>query len=190
MLDRDSVTGETEPECWMYHQAEFLLSMVPAADQIGTDIDFFVLPPTDPSRPTPVIGTANFMSALDDRPEVREFMSFVASPEWGSEHMGRRTRRCVLLPQPALRPLELWRREPDPAADVRTSIADATLSALQSDAFRMDASDQMPDGDRGPDVGGWARRVLARDGRLGRRDPHHRAGLRRTSTPRGTALPP
>ena len=107
MLARDNVTGETQPRCWMYHQAEFLLTTVSAADQIGTDIDFFMLPPMDPSRPTPAIGTANFMSALNDRPEVREFMSFVASPEWGSEYMGRRARRGVLLPQPTLRPLEL-----------------------------------------------------------------------------------
>ena len=85
MLARDSVTGETEPECWLYHQAGFMLQFVPAADQIGTDIDVFVLPPIDPSQPTPVIGTAGFVSALVDRPEVRAFMEFVASPEWGAQ---------------------------------------------------------------------------------------------------------
>ena len=91
MLARDSVTGETEPECWMFHQALFLLTTITAVDQVGTDVDFFVLPPVDPRRPNPAIGTATFMSALTDRPEVREFMAFVASPEWGSA-LGRRGR--------------------------------------------------------------------------------------------------
>ncbi len=39
----------------------------------------------------------------------------------------------------------------------------------------------------GPHVGGWAWRVLARDGRLGRRNPHHRGGLRRYRRQGGSA---
>ena len=49
-------TGEIEPECWLYHQADFMLQLVPADGQIGSDIDFFMLPPIDPSQPTPAIG--------------------------------------------------------------------------------------------------------------------------------------
>ena len=37
---------------------------------------------------------------------------------------------------------------------MRRRVAAATQSALQSDAFRIDASDLMPDGDRGHHVGG------------------------------------
>ena len=80
--------------------------------QVGTDIGFFVLPPTDPSRPTPAIGTATYMSALADRPEVREFIEFVASPEWGSAHWAASGVDAFYSCQPTVRPLELWRREP------------------------------------------------------------------------------
>ncbi len=83
MLNRNSVTGETEPECWLYHQANFMLRLVPPGTRIGEDIDFFVLPPIDPDQPTPSIGGGLFASALVDRPEVRAFMEFMASPEWG-----------------------------------------------------------------------------------------------------------
>jgi alpha-glucoside transport system substrate-binding protein len=149
MLSRDSVTGEAEPECWLYHQAEFVLGSVPAADRIGTDVDFFMLPPIDPSRPTPAVGTANFVSALNDRPEVREFMSFAASPEWGSHFWAAGDNTGFFSPNQRFDPSNYRDASHDPGVDdVKTSIADATLSALRSDAFRMDASDQMP-----PEIG-------------------------------------
>ncbi len=145
MLHRDSVTGETEPQCWLYHQAHFLLSMVTAADQIGTDIDFFMLPPTDTSRPTPALGTANFVSALNDRPEVRAFMSFAASPEWASHYLAPSWADGFFSPNQRFDLSSYGDASLDPGTvDVITKIADATLSALRSDAFRMDASDQMP----------------------------------------------
>ena len=145
MLSRDSVTGETEPECWLYHQAQFVLGSVPAADRIGTDVDFFMLPPIEPSRPTPAIGTANFVSALNDRPEVREFMSFAASPEWGSHYWAAGENAGFFSPNQRFDPSNYRDASHDSGADdVITSIADATLSALRADAFRMDASDQMP----------------------------------------------
>jgi alpha-glucoside transport system substrate-binding protein len=143
MLARDSVTGETEPGCWLHHQAEFMLKMIPAADQVGTDVDFFMLPPIDPSHPTPVIGTASFMSALADRPEVRAFMDFVASPEWGSEHWAA-ANDGFFSPNQRFDDSNYGDASHDPAVDVVRRIAEATRSALQSDAFRNDASDLMP----------------------------------------------
>jgi DNA-binding SARP family transcriptional activator/ABC-type glycerol-3-phosphate transport system substrate-binding protein/tRNA A-37 threonylcarbamoyl transferase component Bud32 len=149
MLARDSVTGETEPGCWLHHQADFMMTMIPAADQVGKDVDFFVLPPTDPSQPTPVIGTASFMSALVDRPEVRAFMDFVASPEWGSTHWAASGGDAFTSPNQRF-DLSNYGDVSDPSVDVRRRIASATLSALQSDAFRMDASDLMPN-----EIGGF-----------------------------------
>ena len=143
MLARDSVTGETEPECWLYHQADFALASIPAADQVGTDVDVFVLPPIDPSQPTPIIGTASFMSALVDRPEVRAFMDFVASPEWGSTNWAASRSDAFISPNQRFDPTN-YGEVSDPPVDVRRRIAAATLSALKSDAFRMDASDLMP----------------------------------------------
>lgn len=151
MLHVNSVTGGTEPQCWMYHQASFMLksNFVPPSDQIGRDIDFFVLPPIESTDPTPISGTSGFAAALVDRPEVRAFMEFLASPEWGNR----------------------WAVEPgndfisanarfdlsnygdvsvDPAAAaVRRRLGEAAEAALQSDSFRIDASDLMPQ-----DIGG------------------------------------
>jgi alpha-glucoside transport system substrate-binding protein len=145
MLARDSVTRETEPGCWMHHQAEFMLKMVPAADQVGTDVDFFVLPPIHPSQPTPVIGAASFVSALADRPEVRAFMEFTASPEWGSEHWAVEPGNDFLSPNQRFDLSNYGDASQNPGVDVRRRLADATRSALRSDAFRMDASDLMPE---------------------------------------------
>jgi ABC-type glycerol-3-phosphate transport system substrate-binding protein/tRNA A-37 threonylcarbamoyl transferase component Bud32 len=143
MLDRNIVTGETEPKCWMNHQALFLLTMVTAADQIGTDVDFFVLPPVDPSQPTPAIGTATFVSALADRPEVREFIDFVASPEWGARWAASAA-DAFFSPNQRFDLSNYGDVSQDPGADVRKRVGAATQSALQSSAFRIDASDLMP----------------------------------------------
>ena len=55
----------------------------PPDARVGTDIDFFPLPPLDAGQPAPMTGNVDFASALVDRPEVRALMEFMASPEWG-----------------------------------------------------------------------------------------------------------
>ena len=57
---------------------------VAPASEFGSDIDFFVLPPIDPSS-RPRDRYCGVRVALVDTPEVREFMEFLASPEFG-EH--------------------------------------------------------------------------------------------------------
>ena len=170
------------------HGADFMLNFVPPTDQIGTDIDFFVLPPVDPrSADSGHRYGAAFVSALVDRPEVRAFMEFVASPEWGTQWASDADGAFVSPNQrfdlsnygDVERRSRCWR-------SYRGS-AEAANSALQSDAFRMDASDLMPSGNRGADHGRCSGCLLARDGRLGRRNPHHRAGLRRHRRQVGSA---
>ena len=106
MLNRNAVTGEAEPECWLYHQANFMLRLVPPDTRIGEDIDFFVLPPVDPVQPTPSIGGGLFVSALVDRPEVRAFVEFMASPQWGEVWATDADERLHLC-QPAIRHLDV-----------------------------------------------------------------------------------
>ena len=62
----------------------------------------------------------------------------------------------------------------DPAAAVRRRLAEAAEAALQSDSFRIDASDLMPQEIGGSTCRRRPRRLLAGDDRLGRRDTHHR----------------
>ncbi len=145
MLARDSVTGVTEPECWMYHQASFMLksNFVPPSDQIGRDIDFFVLPPIDPTQSTPITGTTGFAAALVDRPEVRAFMEFLASPEWGNR-WAVEPGNDFISPNARFDLSNYGDVSVDPAAAVRRKLAEAAEAALQSDSFRIDASDLMP----------------------------------------------
>ena len=112
MLNHNDATGESTPECWLYHQASFLLNPYYAEEdvEIGTNLDFFVLPPLDPAQATPMTGGVSFVSALVDRPEVRAFMAFVASPEWG-ERVGRELAEWLRLAQPSIRFVGLRRRQ-------------------------------------------------------------------------------
>jgi DNA-binding SARP family transcriptional activator/ABC-type glycerol-3-phosphate transport system substrate-binding protein/tRNA A-37 threonylcarbamoyl transferase component Bud32 len=150
MLNRDSVTGETQPECWLHHQAYFMLGFIPSADRIGTDVGFFVLPPTDPSQPTPAIGTAPYMSALADRPEVREFIEFLASPEWGARWAASAA-DSFFSPNQRFDLSNYGDASQDPSADLRREVGGSTQSALQAGAFRLDASDLMPS-----EIGGYS----------------------------------
>jgi alpha-glucoside transport system substrate-binding protein len=120
-----------------------MLNFVPPTAQIGTDIDFFVLPPVDPNQPTPVTGGAAFASALVDRPEVRAFMEFVASPEWGTQWASD-SFGAFISPNRRFDLSNYGDVRVDPAVGVRTEMAEVANSALQSDAFRLDASDLMP----------------------------------------------
>jgi alpha-glucoside transport system substrate-binding protein len=149
MLNRNAVTGETEPECWLYHQANFMLSTVPPGTRIGEDIDFFVLPPVDPNQPTPTTGGALFASALVDRPEVRAFVEFMASPEWG-EVWATDADSSFISANRHFDTSTYGDSAQDPAAAVRIAMASATRIALAADAWRFDASDLMP-----PEIGGW-----------------------------------
>jgi alpha-glucoside transport system substrate-binding protein len=148
LLARDSTTEEQEPGCFMYHQAGFMMAAVSATDQIGTDIDFFSLPPISPDRPTPMVGQTHFMSALSDRPEVRVFMEFVASPEWG-EHWAQERNDHFIAPNARFDMSTYGDAASDPEAAVQVRLAEAAREALQSDSFRFDASDLMP-----PKIGG------------------------------------
>jgi alpha-glucoside transport system substrate-binding protein len=143
MLARDNLTGETEPDCWMYHQAHFLLNLTSPTTEIGTDLDFFMLPPLESGQSTPVTGSAPSAAALVDRPEVRAFMEFAASPEWG-EDWAVDPASLFTSPNGRFDPSNYGDARVDPLAAVRTRLAGVVESALQSDAFRLDASDQMP----------------------------------------------
>ena len=144
VLDRDDITGESEPECWLDHQPSFSLNpdWAPEGAEIGTNLDFFVLPSLDGSQPTPMTGDAELLSALVDRPEVRAFMEFVASPEWGqvwAHNAG------VGFTSPNRRfDASAYGDASDPAVAVQVRLSELAHSALQSDRFRFDASDAMP----------------------------------------------
>ena len=146
LLERDGVTGETKAGCWMLDGALLHAESFAPPIEIGSDVDFSrFLRSIRVSRPA--IGMGTFVSALADRRRFGRLWG--SSPAPSGARSGPPGERCVLLPQPTLRPLEPWRREPRSGClTLRKRVAAATQSALQSDAFRIDASDLMPDGDR------------------------------------------
>ncbi|MGI9607155.1 MAG: extracellular solute-binding protein [Acidimicrobiales bacterium] len=144
MLLRDPITDEPTPKCWMHHGSDALFRSVGSGDEVGVDLDFFMLPPIDPSVPTPVLGSAVFASGLVDRPEVRAFMSFLASPTWGEQWAAVPGGRFL----PANRRFSLISfRCPEgeePLCEVRRRMADIVRDAVRLDLYRFDASDRMP----------------------------------------------
>ena len=149
MLNRDSATDEAAPECWLYHQANFMLRLVPPGTRIGEDVDFFVLPPIEPFQPTPSIGGGLFASALEDRPEVRAFVEYMASPEWG-EVWATDADSSFISGNRRFDTSSYGDGAEDPAAAVRIALASTARTALDADVWRYDASDLMP-----TQIGGW-----------------------------------
>jgi DNA-binding SARP family transcriptional activator/ABC-type glycerol-3-phosphate transport system substrate-binding protein/tRNA A-37 threonylcarbamoyl transferase component Bud32 len=79
------------PGCWLNHQATFMQGFFPPGAAVGSDASFFVMPPIDPGGDTPVFGGAEMAGALQDRPEVREFLRWVTSSAWGTLWAGNPT---------------------------------------------------------------------------------------------------
>ena len=185
MVERDEVTGETGAGCWLVHGGTGTLHGVQAEGAIGSDIDFFPLPPIDPTQPTPAIGEVSFATAVVDTPEVRAFMSYVADPEWGEiwatdSYSGfvSANRRFDMS---AYGPVGEPGADPSPNAQIafNTKIASVGHATLESGVLRLDASDLMPAeigfGIDGVVTGAFWRGMM----RLGRWSPLDRAGLRR-----------
>lgn len=143
LLERSEVTGETEAGCWLSHGGSSMWQFGPPESEIGSDIDIFTLPPIEPNQPTPAIATASFATALVDTPEVRAFMEFLASPEWGE----------IWATDPAVGFVSPNRRfdvsaygDPslDPQIAFNIEVASVAQTALEAGVLRFDASDLMP----------------------------------------------
>ena len=146
MVTMNDAVETKEPECWLFHQHDTILQYTSSTGQVaGTSgLDFFMLPPIDPTQPTPAIGCATFASALVDRPEVRALMQFVADPEWGE----RWADDPISDFTPANQRFDMSAYaggDPDATGGFPSKVAAAAHAALAADVFRFDASDLMPD---------------------------------------------
>ncbi|MFQ3612613.1 MAG: ABC transporter substrate-binding protein [Cyanobacteriota bacterium] len=74
---------EDPPGCYLHRQASFLPVFLPPEVEPGRDIDFFYLPPINPEHGRPVMGAGDVMSMVNDRPEVRQVMEYLATAEAG-----------------------------------------------------------------------------------------------------------
>lgn len=69
------------PGCYLHHQASFITNFFPRDAKVGTDVDYFYLPPIDSAYGKPVLGSGSISAMFNDRPEVREVMKFLATGE-------------------------------------------------------------------------------------------------------------
>jgi alpha-glucoside transport system substrate-binding protein len=119
------------PGCYFNRQASFIVAFFPEDAVFGEDYDFFFLPPIDEEYGRPVLGGGDLMSMINDRPEVREVMRWLATGE-------------------SVRPLVEAGSQISPHRDaafewysspVQLRVAEILFEA---DTYRFDASDMMP----------------------------------------------
>lgn len=73
------------PGCAMYKQAAFAEAWFPSGVEIGTDVDFFVLPGEDTAAPAPMIVGVDGLVQFSGDERVDELMAYLVSPEGGRE---------------------------------------------------------------------------------------------------------
>jgi alpha-glucoside transport system substrate-binding protein len=134
------------PGCWLNHQATFMQGFFPPGAAFGSDAGFFVMPPIDPGGDTPVFGGAVMAGALQDRPEVREFLRWVTSSAWGTLWAGDPTN--VSLPYNASFDRDRCRATelPEAVNAMRVRLCREARDAVVAGLWRFDASDQMSPG--------------------------------------------
>lgn len=122
------------PRAYMHRQATFIQSFILNANPglvAGEDYDFFVLPGIDPKYGTPSLGAADMVSVFNDRPEVREFIRFLSSPEAQEIWVGELGKLSV-------------NRAVDPSIYPNDVVRKAAQVLSEAEIFRFDGSDLMP----------------------------------------------
>ena len=131
MVDRNP------PRCWLYRYPSYG-PILPTWGSLGTETDVFPFPVLTERHRDVLLGGGDMMAAFADRPEVREVLEFVLSPEFGTAWAGRGTE--FMSPNRRFGPENyppFWR-----------PTVEALRAALAADTFRFDASDLMP-----PEIG-------------------------------------
>ncbi len=131
-----------DPECWMIHQADFMLTLLPAEARLGVDIDWFPFPPLEAGEPIPYYGGGGYLTAMQDRPEVRVLVENAASPQWGRVWAARSS--SYISPN-ARFDTAAYGQDLDPAeAGLLRHVGDEARTAVATNSWRYDASDLMP----------------------------------------------
>ncbi|MFP4210506.1 MAG: ABC transporter substrate-binding protein [Alkalispirochaeta sp.] len=120
------------PEALMHRQASFITAFFPEeGEEVGDTIGFFYLPPIDESLGNPVLGAGDLLGAMQDRPEVRAVMRYLAT--------GLSTREW-------LEAGGFVSPHKDTPLDWYPTATDRGIAEILRDAttFRFDASDLMP----------------------------------------------
>ena len=120
------------PAAGLHRQASFIPGFMPdGGEEVGDVVGFFYLPPIDESLGRPVLGAGDLLSAMQDRPIVRELMGFLSTGE---------STRAWLEEGGFVSPHN------DTPLDWYPTVTDRGVAEILLDAttFRFDASDLMP----------------------------------------------
>jgi hypothetical protein len=103
-----------------------------------------VMPPVEQGGEAPVFGGADMVGAFRDRPEIREFVRSVMSPEWGTLWAAHPS--GVFLPFNAGFEVEQCRATelPEAVNEVRVRLCREARDGVADGLWRFDASDLMP----------------------------------------------
>jgi len=148
---RDALTGAPDPDCWLFHQADFMLGDLPVGVEGGTDIDFFPLPPATVAESVPATGGGAYIGVMSDRPEVRALVEFLASPRYGELRAASVGVSGFLSANASFDVSRYLENESQPLGTIRYAVATVVRDAVAADVFRLDASDLMD-----PSIGGFA----------------------------------
>ncbi len=74
---------DNPPKCFLHRQASFITNFFPKDAKVGTDVNYFYLPPIDAKYGKPVLGSGALVAMMNDRPEVREVMKWLTYGESG-----------------------------------------------------------------------------------------------------------
>jgi alpha-glucoside transport system substrate-binding protein len=131
--DSPKVMFEDPPRAWMHRQGSFITGFFPKhiQDNLEEEAGVFGLPPIDSKWGLPVLGGGDQYVMFKDRPEVRQFMEFLATSESG-EAWARAG--GALFPH---------KHQNLDAYPDKLSRAQAEM-LLNAEVFRFDASDMMP----------------------------------------------
>ena len=112
-------------------------SFAPAVvgSEAGEVIDAFDFPTIEPEYSETMVGGGNYVVAVTDRPEVREVIEFIASPDYGHASVDAGIGH---IPANTHFDLDTIPNETE------RRVAELTHIALVNDGFRFDASDMMP----------------------------------------------
>ena len=120
------------PGCWLYHQGGSVVAALPNSALSTGSIGFFTTPAIDARFADTMLGSAVYAAAVTDRPEVRELIRFLASPDFG----------LTFARSPEV-PFVAANRNFDTSrygSDVKRELAAAVHESLVAGGFRFDGS--------------------------------------------------
>ena len=129
----DSPKGlfDKPPKCLLHRQASFITNFFPKDAKVGTDVDYFYLPPIDPQYGKPVLGSGSLAAMFNDRPEVREVMKYLATGQSIEQEVKA---GVAVAPQ----------KDADPSWYPTDAARGFAKILNEATTFRFDGSDQMP----------------------------------------------